>query len=85
MLKMAANGSKGLFENDCRLKPGRRDDRNGSVIVTLIAVFKVLDFRKGKMEIAVGYVERLGAVFDMLTVATGLGELDWLRAVPETL
>jgi hypothetical protein len=78
--KKNPDGSKSLIDHYRRLKPWWRVDGNGNVILTVKTGFKVLEFQKGKPGIAVGSVERLGAVFDTLIAATRAGELDPLLA-----
>lgn len=78
--KKSPDGSKTLVDHYRRLKPWWRIDGNGNVVLTVRTGFKVLEFQKGKPGIAVGSVERLGAVFDTLIAATRAGELDPLLA-----
>jgi hypothetical protein len=78
--KKLPDGSKTLVDHYRRLKPWWRVDGSGNVILTVRTGFKVLEFQKGKPGIAVGSVERLGAVFDALIAATRAGELDPLLA-----
>jgi hypothetical protein len=78
--KKNPDGSKTLVDHYRRLKPWWRVDGNGNFILTVKTGFKVLEFQKGRPGIAVGSVDRLGAVFDTLIAATKAGELDPLLA-----
>jgi hypothetical protein len=57
-------------------------DATGTVILTVRAGLRVLEFEKGKPGITVGSMERLGAVLDTLIAATKAGELDRLLEHP---
>jgi hypothetical protein len=91
--KKNPDGSKSIFDHYRRLKPWWTVDAAGTVILTIRAGLKVLEFEKGKTGILVGPVEDLGEVLDILIAATMAGELDLLlasatdieeRAVPKT-
>jgi hypothetical protein len=91
--KKNPDGSKSIFDHYRRLKPWWTVDATGTVILTIRAGLRLLEFEKGKTGILVGSVNDLGEVLDILIAACRAGELDLLlasatdieeRAVPKT-
>jgi hypothetical protein len=80
--KKNPDGSKSIFDHYRRIKPWWMTDSTGTVILTVRAGLRVLEFEKGKPGITVGSMERLGAVLDTLIAATKAGELDRLLEHP---
>ena len=80
--KKNPDGSKSIFDHYRRLKPWWTIDPTGTVILTIRAGLRVLEFEKGKTGIAVGAPERLESVIDTLIAATKAGELDRLLETP---
>lgn len=64
--KTLENGSRTLLESPRRIKPWWRTDTKGSVVFTVRAGLKALEFEKGKTGIVVGPLERLESVIDTL-------------------
>ena len=58
------------------LRPNRRTDANGAIVLTVRYGFKTLEFEKGKAGIAVPSKEKLVGVIDTLIAAVRSGELD---------
>jgi hypothetical protein len=76
--KKNPDGSKSIFDHYRRLKPWWTVDAAGTVILTIRAGLRVLEFEKGKTGILVGSMDDLRGVFDILITATRAGELDRL-------
>lgn len=68
--KKNTDGTKVLHDHYRRIKPWWITDATGTVILTVRAGLKVLEFEKGKPGIAVGALDRLEAVLDTLIAAT---------------
>ena len=81
--KKNPDGSKSIFDHYRRIKPWWMTDATGTVILTIMAGLRVLEFEKGKPGITVGSLERLEAVLDTLIAATRAGELDRCLEVPK--
>lgn len=81
--KKNPDGSKSIFDHYRRIKPWWMTDSTGTVILTVRAGLRVLEFEKGKPGITVGSLERLEAVLDTLIAATRAGELDRFLEVPK--
>jgi hypothetical protein len=64
--KKNPDGSKSIFDHYRRIKPWWTTDAAGTVILTIRAGLRVLEFEKGKPGIVVGALERLEAVLDTL-------------------
>ncbi len=80
--KKNPDGSKSIFDHYRRLKPWWTIDAAGTVILTIRAGLKVLEFEKGKTGILVGTLDDLGEVLDILIAACRAGEFDALLEVP---
>jgi hypothetical protein len=76
--KKNPDGSKSIFDHYRRLKPWWTVDAAGTVILTIRAGLKVLEFEKGKTGILVGTLDDLGEVFDIVIAACTAGEFDAL-------
>jgi hypothetical protein len=81
--KKNPDGSKSIFDHYRRIKPWWSTDAAGTVILTIKAGVRVVEFEKGKPGITVGSLERLEAVLDTLMAATRAGELDRFLEVPK--
>ena len=64
--KKNPDGSKSIFDHYRRLKPWWTIDPTGTVILTIKAGLRVLEFEKEKTGIVVGNVDDLGEVLDIL-------------------
>jgi hypothetical protein len=81
--KKNPDGSKSIFDHYRRVKPWWTVDAVGTVILTIRAGLKVLEFEKGKTGIVVGSVDDLGEVLDILIAACRAGEFDALLEAPK--
>lgn len=81
--KKNPDGSKSIFDHYRRIKPWWTTDAAGTVILTVRAGLKVLEFEKGKPGINVGPLDRLESVLDTLIAATRAGELDRFLEPPK--
>ena len=81
--KKNPDGSKSIFDHYRRIKPWWTTDAAGTVVLTVKAGLKVLEFEKGKPGIAVGPLDRLESVLDTLIAATQAGELDRFLEPPK--
>jgi hypothetical protein len=81
--KKNPDGSKSIFDHYRRLKPWWTIDPTGTVILTIRAGLRVLEFEKGKTGIVVGNVNDLGEVLGILIAACRAGELDALLEAPK--
>ena len=68
--KKNPDGSKSIFDHYRRIKPWWTTDALGTLILTIRAGLRLLEFDKGKPGIAVGSLDRLESVLDTLIAAT---------------
>lgn len=81
--KKNPDGSKSIFDHYRRIKPWWTNDAAGTVILTVRAGVRVLEFEKGKAGILVGTMDRLEEVVDILIAAVRAGEFDGLLDPPK--
>ena len=69
-------GEKVLVEKPIRTSKWWQPDQSGGYVMTVKIGSKRIEFEKGKAAIAVGSLEKLPTVIDVLIKAVGAGELD---------
>ena len=69
-------GEKVLVEKPIRTSKWWQADQSGGYVMTVKIGSKRIEFEKGKAAIAVGSLEKLPTVIDVLIKAVGAGELD---------
>jgi len=71
-----ADGNRVVKEHRRRVRPWWKTDEQGNAVLIIRNGFKVLEFEKGKPGVAVGSLEKLPEVIDVLIGAVRAGELD---------